>query len=341
MRALVLKDRLDFRADYPQPTAAAGEAVVRVSTAGICRTDVEIVKGYKGFRGVLGHELVGVVSALPRGDKGALSVGTRVVAEINCVPPGSLSRTAAERAQDPARTTLGISRHEGAFAEYVTVPRENLHRVPDELHDDEAVFCEPLAAACQILEQVHLGPSRRVYVLGDGKLGQLCAQVIHAATPCQLLVIGKHQRGLELLRRLGIATLHLSEWDGTRGADVVVECSGAAASFDLARRMLRPRGTLVLKSTYSASPDAAARPELFAAWQESLTQLVVDEITVVGSRCGPFATALKLLAEKRIQVLPLIEARYPLEEGLQAMEHAATRGALKVLLRIAKEAGQA
>jgi alcohol dehydrogenase len=337
VRALVLKDHLDFRADYPQPTAAAGEAVVRVSTAGICRTDVEIVKGYKGFRGVLGHELCGVVSALPRGDKSALPIGTRVVAEINCVPAGSLSRSAAERAQDPARTTLGIFRHDGAFADYVTVPRDNLHRVPDGVSDDEAVFCEPLAAACQILEQVHLGPSSRVYVLGDGKLGLLCAQVIATAAPCQLLVIGKHQRGLELLRRLGIATLHLSEWDGSRSADVVIECSGAAASFELARRMLRPRGTLVLKSTYAASPDAAARLEAFAAWQESLTQLVVDEITVVGSRCGPFAAALRLLSDKRVQVRPLIEASYPLEAGLKAMEHAATRGALKVLLRIAPE----
>lgn len=322
----------------PQPPA--GEALIRVTRAGICNTDVEILKGYFGFKGVLGHEFVGVVERLEIGDSrlandtqspisnlnsqfsSPVSVGDRVVGEINCVPCDSPSRNYFERAQDPSRNTLGIDRRDGAFADYMVLPIINLHRVPAGVSDDEAVFVEPLAAACQILEQVHVKPADRVAVIGDGKLGLLCAQVL-ATVPCELIALGRHANKLDILRRRGIQTKVVSPDETiTRRFDVVVECTGSAAGFDAARQMLRPRGTLVLKSTYQGLPQA------------NLTLLVVDEITVVGSRCGPFAAALRLLEQKRVDVQSLIHARYPLAQGVEALEHAQRAGVLKVLLEI-------
>jgi threonine dehydrogenase-like Zn-dependent dehydrogenase len=329
MRALVLSDTLSFNSEYPMPQPPAGEALIRVTRAGICNTDVEILKGYFGFKGVLGHEFVGVVEKMERlphpkseieNPKSKISIGDRVVGEINCVPCDSPSRDYFERAQDPARNTLGIDQRDGAFADYTVLPIVNLHRVPDSVSDDEAVFVEPLAAACQILEQVHLKPGDRVAVLGDGKLGLLCAQVL-AAVPCDLVAMGRHASKLDILRRRGIHTQVASPDTPLTGKfDVVVECTGSAAGFDAARQMLRPRGTLVLKSTYQGLPQA------------NLTALVVDEITVVGSRCGPFAAALRLLEQKRVDVQSLIHARYPLAQGAEAIAHAQKAGVLKVLL---------
>jgi threonine dehydrogenase-like Zn-dependent dehydrogenase len=335
MRAIVLSDYLSYDPNYPIPAMAPGEAVVRVTRAGICNTDLELVKGYMGFRGVLGHEFVGVIEstddrgrttetvARPSSVAGHPSFppGTRVVAEINCVVPDSPSRDYFARAQDPARTTLGISCRDGVFADYTRVPIANLHRVPDSVADDEAVFVEPLAAACQVLEQVHVKTTDCVVVLGDGKLGLLCAQVL-ATTGCDLLAMGRHANKLDILRARGIRTALSAEWGGRRDADVVVECTGSAGGFDQARRMLRPRGTLVLKSTYAGLTQA------------DLTAIVVDEITVVGSRCGPFASALHMLEHKRVDVRPLIHARYPLADGLRAFEHARQPGVLKVLLDV-------
>jgi threonine dehydrogenase-like Zn-dependent dehydrogenase len=276
-----------------------------------------------GFRGVLGHEFMGVLEQTPEvsEDLRGLKPGDRVVAEINCVAPDSPSRDYFTRAQDPARTTLGIYCRDGVFADYTRVPVANLHRVPDNVSDDEAVFVEPLAAACQVLEQVHIKTTHRVGVLGDGKLGLLCAQVL-ATTGCELVALGKHANKLDILRQRGILTKLSSEWDERRNFDVVVECTGAATGFDLARRMLRPRGTLVLKSTFEGLTSA------------NLTAIVVDEITIVGSRCGPFATALRLLETRRVDVLSLIHARYPLDDGLRAFNHAQQPGILKVLLDI-------
>jgi threonine dehydrogenase-like Zn-dependent dehydrogenase len=320
MRALVLTDHLAYDAAYPAPVPAPGEAILRVTCAGICNTDLELVKGYMGFRGVLGHEFIGIVEQIADNTAG-FKPGDRVVAEINCVALDSPSCDYFSRAQDPARTTLGIDRRDGVFADHTRVPVANLHHVPANVSDDEAVFVEPLAAACQILEQVHLKPTDHVAVLGDGKLGLLCAQVL-ATTGCNLLALGKHINKLDILAQRGIRTLLSTAWEGQRNFDVVVECTGAAAGFDQARRMLRPRGTLVLKSTFEGLTEA------------NLTAIVVDEITVMGSRCGPFAAALRLLAEKRVDVLPLIHARYPLEQGLNAFVYANERGVLKVLLDI-------
>ncbi|PJF48243.1 MAG: alcohol dehydrogenase [Chloroflexi bacterium] len=324
MRALVVADQLTYREDYPTPEPPPGEARIRITRGGICNTDVEILKGYFGFRGVLGHEFVGIVESLNPlpGAAPHIRIGDRVVGEINCVPCDSPARNAFERAQDPTRNTLGIDRRDGAFADYTVLPVVNLHRVPDGVSDDEAVFVEPLAAACQILEQVHIQPTAHVAVLGDGKLGLLCAQVIAAAAPCELTVIGKHDNKLAIARDRGIRTASIQEAP-LRAFDVVVECTGSPVGFEHARRLLRPRGTLVLKSTYHGLP------------QVNLTMIVVDEITIVGSRCGPFAAALRLLAQKRVDVRSLIHARYPLAQGAQAIEHAQQSGVLKVLLDVA------
>lgn len=336
---LIRKDGLSFDANHPLPQPAPGEARVRVTLAGICRTDLEIVKGYKGFSGVLGHEFVGILDALPYGYEGALKKGARVVAEINCVAPGSSSRTAFDRAQDPDRTTLGIRNRDGVFADYVNVPIENLHAVPDPILDEEAVFAEPLAAACQVLEQVRFSSGQRVIVLGTGKLGLLCAQVIAATSSVELCAIGRHARGLEMLQSRGICALREDEAEGRTRADVIIECTGSAAGFSLAQRLLRPRGTLVLKSTYAAQVTPGSGDAESRAWQEALTRLVVDETTVIGSRCGPFAKALELLVQKQVDVRPLIEARYDLREGADAFAHAARRGALKVLLSMSMDEG--
>ncbi len=330
MRALVVEagPRLRYREDYPNPKPAPGEALVRVKQAGICNTDVEILRGYFNFSGVLGHEFVGVVEEFSEahcnGTAPELRPGDRVVGEINCVPCNSPARNFAERAQSPDRTTLGIDRRDGVFAEYVSLPMVNLHVVPPEVSDDAAVFVEPLAAACQILEQVHFRPVDRVAVLGDGKLGLLCAQVIGAATSCEVTVIGKHDNKLALARSWGLCTQLTSTLGSSsaRSFDVVIECTGSPAGFELARTLVRPRGTLVLKSTYHGQP------------QVNLAMVVVDEITLIGSRCGPFAAALRLLAQRRVDVSSLIHARYPLHEGELALSHAQQPGVLKVLLQV-------
>lgn len=323
MRALLLSNRLTYSQNYAAPAPAPGEAIVRVTHAGICNTDLELLKGYMGFQGVLGHEFVGVLEQADdvAGQLHGLQPGERVVAEINCVSPDSPSHDYFARAQDPSRTTLGISCRDGVFADFTRVPIANLHRVPDTVSNDEAVFTEPLAAACQILEQVHIKTTDRVAVLGDGKLGLLCGQVL-AIAGCDLVTFGKHADKLDILRRRGLRTQLSSEWNGQRDFDIVVECTGAASGFDLARQMLRPRGTLVLKSTFEGLTSA------------NLTAIVVDEISVVGSRCGPFATALRLLEQKRVDVLSLIQARYPLSDGLSAFDQARRKGTLKVLLDI-------
>ncbi|MBP7602050.1 MAG: alcohol dehydrogenase catalytic domain-containing protein [Thermoflexales bacterium] len=322
MRAVIFDRALHYAPDAPLPVPAEGEALVRVLKAGICNTDVEILRGYHGFQGVIGHEFVGVVD-----ENGTPA---RVVGEISAVRPGSPSRTWFERSQDPERTTIGIRGRAGAFADYVSVPWANLHRVPDSVSDDEAVFVEPLAAGCGILELVHIKPTDDVRVLGDGKLGLLCAMALARATN-RLTVVGKHANKLDIARGFGARTMRASEWDGARAADVVVDCTGSAAGIDIARRMLKPRGTLVLKSTYaSAGATAASATTLF----EALTMVVVDEQRVVGSRCGPFAAALDLLARKVVDVTPLIHARYPIAQALEAFDRAQQPGVLKVLLEM-------
>ena len=315
MYALWLENQqLTLRSDVPVPEPPPNEALIRVVRAGICNTDVELVRGYYPYRGVLGHEFMGIV------ESGGEWRGRRVCGEINAACGECAQCRAGRNTHCDRRTVLGIVNRDGAFAEYLTLPFENLHAVPDSVPDDEAVFTEPLAAALEITQQIQIRPADEVIVLGDGKLGLLCAQVL-ALTGCHLLALGRHPKKLAILAARGIRTALVTEAPDRR-ADVVVECTGSAEGFDLARKFLHPRGKLVLKSTYAglASVD--------------LSRVVVDEITVVGSRCGPFAPALDLLARKLIDVHSLIHARYPLREGLAAMEHAQQPGVLKVVLDV-------
>ena len=294
-----------------------GEALVRVQLAGVCNTDLEIVRGYAGFQGTLGHEFVGVVEDSP--DRA--QIGQRVVGEINVGCGACDWCWAGDARHCLQRTALGIHGRDGAFAEYLNLPPENLLRVPDEISNRQAVFTEPLAAAGEILTQVKFTPEMRVAVIGDGKLGQLIARVL-ATTGCNLLLIGKHSDKLELAAASGIKTKVLSELelDPARRFEVVVEASGSASGLNLALELVRARGTIVLKSTFHGVVELNS------------TRIVVDEITLLGSRCGRFATALALLASGKIDLEPLIAAEYKLTDGVAAMTAARQPGTLKILL---------
>lgn len=316
MRALLFDGRLRFDPNYPRPEPPTGEALVRVRLAGVCATDRELARGYMGFCGVLGHEFVGEVveSAEPSW------LGQRVVGDINAACYRCPTCLAGRHTHCPHRTTLGIMGRDGAFADYLCLPLPNLHAVPAHVPDEQAVFVEPLAAACQIPERVAIRPTDRVIVVGDGKLGLLVAAVLRL-TGADLLLIGRHRHKLAIAQSWGIATALSAAELAERQADVVVECSGHPAGFALARRLLRPTGTLVMKSTYHGQLEV------------DISALVVDEITVVGSRCGPFAPALRLLAAGLVDPTPLITACYDLAEGEAAFARAAEAGTLKVLLK--------
>jgi len=316
MHALWLEGRaLGVRDDLPAPAAPPGEALVRVRVAGVCNTDLELVRGYYPYSGVPGHEFVGTVEQATGAPEW---VGRRVAGEINAACGACSTCRAGRPTHCETRTVLGIVARNGAFATHLTLPIRNLHAVPDTLSDDVAVFTEPTAAALELQEQVPVAAADRVVVIGAGKLGHLVAQTL-AVTGCRLLVVGRSPRPLALLSARGIAT---ATADGIepRAADLVVECTGHPDGLELARRAVRPRGTIVLKSTYHGKA------------QVDLARFVVDEITLVGSRCGPFAPALELLAAGRVDPRALVEARYPLADAVAAFDHAARPGALKILV---------
>ncbi len=317
MRALVWDGQALAVADRPALRPRDGLARLRVSLAGICSTDLQLFRGYMGFTGVPGHELVGVVEEGP-----AHLVGRRVTGEINlaCGRCDLCGRGLGRHC--PTRTVLGILGADGALAEEVLLPPANLHLVPDEVPDEAAVFTEPLAAAFEVLEQVHVRPGTAAIVLGDGKLGLLVAQVLHGAG-ARVLAVGRHAGKLNVLARRGIPTLLAAdaEAEHLEKVDLVVEATGSEAGLARAIALVRPRGTLVLKST------VAAKHAL------NLAPLVIDEITVVGSRCGPFPPALSALARGAVDVASLVERVYPLADGLAAVAHAGRAGALKVLVR--------
>ncbi|NKQ37450.1 MAG: alcohol dehydrogenase catalytic domain-containing protein [Chloroflexi bacterium] len=317
MNGLYLADGvLIYRSDLPRPQPGPNEALVRVTLAGICSTDLEMVKGYvPGFRGVLGHEFVGVVAEAPD----AAWRGRRVVASINigCGECEVCRQDGPEHC--PNRTVLGIHNRDGVFTEYVAVPQVNLLAVPDDVPDETAVFTEPLAAALRIREQVKVRPTAKTAVVGPGRLGLLIGQVL-ALAGTEVTMLGRRDASLELPARLGLPTALVDSLPDD-SFDFVVEATGNDAGLAHSLRLVRPLGALILKSTFAGHN------------QIDLTKLVVGEINVVGSRCGPFAPALRLLARQEVDVQPLIDGEYPLRDGLAAFDHAARSGARKILLR--------
>lgn len=314
MRALVFDGRLDVR-DVPVPARSPETVLVRVTLAGICGTDLEIVRGYKQFRGVLGHEFVGEVVAA----RNSALVGRRVCGEINVWCGDCDMCDHGLHTHCLNRTVLGILGHHGAFAEYVDLPACNLHLVPDGVSDEQAVFTEPLAAAFQILEQAPPEPGDRVVILGDGRLGLLCAMALHSAG-FEPLTLGRHPEKLAMLAARGLAARTVLEGLPS-SVDYVVEATGSPSGFETAVEMLRPRGTLALKST-------VAEPAPI-----DLSPVVVKEIRIVGSRCGPFDRALAALADRSVDPGCLVDSTYDLSDGVAALSRAATPGVLKVLLR--------
>ena len=299
---------------------AGGEALVRVLLSGICNTDLEIARGYAGFKGTIGHEFVGVVEKSP--DQRLL--GQRVVGEINAGCGKCELCKAGDPRHCPERTVLGIVGRDGAHAEYLRLPVINLHSLPDKIADEHAVFAEPLSAACGIMERVTIGAAQKVAVIGDGKLGLLCAQAI-ALSGAAVLLIGKHPEKLRIAERQGIETTSIKAGaKRKREFDVVVEASGSPSGFVGALELLRTRGTLVLKSTFQG-------PGSFDDIDQ--TRLVVDEITILGSRCGRMQPALDLLKKGAVDIDSLISEEYPLARGVHAMDRAGKKGVLKVLLR--------
>ncbi len=317
MRALRFDQTLVYQPQNPEPSPAEGDTLIAITTAGICSTDLEICKGYMGFAGILGHEFVGVVLESPAPEL----VGRRVCGEINIVcGTCSLCRSGLSN-HCTNRSVLGILKHPGAFAERVRLPAANLHLVPDSVDDEQAVFVEPLAAAFQILRQVPITPQTTITVLGDGRLGLLVAQVLRN-TGALVCLVGRHPKKLALCEKWSIQTQLFSEALPGHDQDVVVDCTGSAGGFELAMGMVRPRGTLVLKSTVAIGKAM------------NLAPLVIDEITVVGSRCGPFPEAIRALESRRVDVASLIHHRMTLEQGVQAMALATSPGVLKVLLTV-------
>lgn len=320
MKALHLSGTtFEVKHDHSVPEPLPGEILVRVVRAGICETDLQLIQGYMGFEGVLGHEFVGIAES-------GQFAGQRVVGEINCSCWKCETCRTGLPTHCPNRTVLGILGHDGAFAEYVAVPEPNLHTVPDSLSNDEAVFVEPVAAAYQILKQQLVEKGQSVVVLGDGRLGNLCAQVL-ADFGCDVRVVGKHDEKLNVLREINsaIETVRLEDASPDRSADVVVDCTGSPTGLPTALQYVKPWGTIIQKTTVAGEQTLALAP------------IVIDEVRVVGSRCGPFGDALAGLESGRIKVKPLISDRFNLNQAVEALDLTANQPVLKVLLDVSSE----
>ena len=313
---LAASSGLSFTDGHPLPEPRPGESLIRIVLAGICATDLEIARGYMGFHGVPGHEFVGVVV---RSESPHLQ-GKRVVGEINCPCGGCSTCRSGLVRHCPDRTVLGILGRDGAFSEFLTLPDANLHVVPDHVEDEAAVFVEPIAAAWRILEQVQVGRSTRALVLGDGRIGLLVAAVL-ADADLEVTVLGRHAVHAPIVDRLGARWTVAGQGDVIPPSDLVVEATGTADGLDAALRLVRPGGTLVMKTT------VASRHRL------DLAPVVVNEVTIVGSRCGPFPPALDLLSNGRLDPTPLIQAVLPLDSALTALKAAARPGMLKILIQ--------
>ncbi len=325
MRALVFDGNdLTFDAKRPDPSPTSGEAAIRPLQMGVCATDLELCKGYMGYTGVLGHEFVGQVeSVADKSDK--QWVGKRVVGRINCVCGKCDMCQKGLREHCRNRTVLGILNRDGCFADAFTLPVANLLEVPDSVDDDHAVFTEPLAAAYQIIRQLTIEGRPFITVLGDGRLGLLCAQVMSQLNATVRLV-GKHADKLALCEKWGIKH-RLLEDVGLRGdQDIVVDCTGSASGLTTAMQMVRPRGKIVLKTTVAPTPRSDDNNKI------DLSPLVINEIELIGSRCGPFDRALQALSAEEVDVVSLISRRAKLADGVDAMSVAARSDVIKVLL---------
>lgn len=318
MRAVNYEGKVKFHREWPEPSVPKGEVLIQVRLAGICQTDLEVAQGYMQFSGIMGHEFVGVVVNGPKNLR-----GKRVVAEINCVCGQCDMCLKGLSSHCRRRTVLGIAGRDGTFADYVVVPERNCHALPDNVSNEEAVFVEPLAAAYQVLRQVPVERHMRCTVVGVGRLGLLMAQVL-AQTGCRLQVVGRNPQTLEYCEKKGIQTFHADNAVPKMDQDFIVECSGHESGLALAMQMVRPRGMIVLKST-------SARP-----WTIDLSPAVVNEVTMVGSRCGPFVEAINALARKQIDVLGMISRIVPLHKVTEALEAADVPGNVKILLEVSK-----
>ncbi len=316
MRALVFNKNLKYTDNYQDPVPVKGEALIRITHAGICNTDLEITRGYMGFQGVPGHEFVGIVEKCERKSL----IGSRVVGEINinCYSCPECLNNMGNHCRK--RSVLGILNKGGVFAEYATLPVNNLHKLPGEVSDEEAVFVEPLAAAFEILDQVSINASHKVCVLGDGKMGILVGQVL-SNTGCDLLVSGHHREKLSSLDEMDIKTTRREKLTHAR-FDIVVDCTGSRAGIETALNIVKPRGTVVVKTT------VAKKGHL------DLNKLVVNEITLTGSRCGPFPAAIEAIRTGSVDLSPLISRTFPLEEGIRAFQYASEKNSLKVVIEI-------
>lgn len=316
MRAVVFDEGVSFRASHPNPEPGEGECLIRVHLAGVCSTDLQIIRGYMGFRGVLGHEMVGTVEA---GSKAWLH--KRVACEINFVCRECDMCLAGLAMHCRSRGVMGIVARDGCFADYLIAPEHNLHEIPEQVSDEEAVFIEPLAAAYQVPAQCRVDARSRVTVVGSGRLGLLIAQVLREKG-ARVTVVGRNRKKLEVCEKLGIQGIHLDDLVARQDHDVVVECTGSPAGLPLALALVRPRGTIVLKSTHAGAAEVDLAP------------LVINEVNLVGSRCGPFGEAVNALARKTVRVAPLLSKTFPIEEAEKAFAAAASPENLKVFLAI-------
>ena len=323
MKAIVFDKDLKLDKNYTKPEPKQGEALIKVTLAGICNTDYEITKGYMGYVGVLGHEFVGVVEDVnSTNPKDREWIGKRVVAEISygCNDPECEWCAKKNYRHCPNRHTLGIWKKDGCFGEYMTMPVNVLFEVPKNVPDEQAVFVEPLAAACEITEQLHIEPMQKVVVLGDGKLGLTTALTLHAQN-LDVLLVGKHQNKLDIAKNQGVKTQLLQDFTTVPIYDVVVEATGTASGFETSMGLVKPRGTLVLKSTVATGKEL------------NLAPIVINEITVLGSRCGQFPPALRLLENNRIDFKPFISKIYSVDDALEAFEANKAKDTIKILIK--------
>ncbi|MBR6299246.1 MAG: alcohol dehydrogenase catalytic domain-containing protein [Candidatus Gastranaerophilales bacterium] len=321
MKALVYNKELKLDNNYPVPDLKENEVLIKTLMVGICNTDYEITKGYMGYQGVLGHEFVGIVEKTGSNVDKYL-INKRVVGEINLACNNCEWCHKGLGRHCPNRSTLGIFKKDGCFSEYFTLPKENVIEISDNIDDETATFTEPLAAAYEILEQLHIRPDSKVALVGDGKLG-LCISLVFSALNIDFIHIGKHEEKLNISKSNGVKTMLLSELKDChkKSFDFVIEATGSTGGFELSSSLVKPRGTLVLKSTITAKEGL------------NLASIVVDEITVVGSRCGQFRPILRLLEQGKINVKPLISGIYSVDDFEKAFEENSKKNTLKILVR--------